>query len=132
MKRIFITISAFVYIITSTGAVINMHYCMNKFAGWGLGNNNSRTCIKCGMEEKQGCDKGCCNDKYIFIKNNTAQKVVELAFQFIHAFAIVLPVNFLRKPVNEFSLTTKRNPLCPHPPLNNRSAIYICDCSLLI
>ena len=58
MKKFVAVILALVYIGTSTGANIHMHYCMGKLADWGLGDNKSKTCSKCGMEKSDEKDNG--------------------------------------------------------------------------
>jgi hypothetical protein len=52
MKKLFVAILAILYLSTSTGATLHVHYCMGRLAGWGLGHNNSKTCGKCGMEKR--------------------------------------------------------------------------------
>ena len=51
MKKFITAILAVLYLGTSSGATIHMHYCMGKLADWGLGHQNSKTCGNCGMEK---------------------------------------------------------------------------------
>ncbi len=52
MKKVLTTILAFVYLSTSMGATIHLHYCMGKLASWGLIDHESKNCTKCGMVKK--------------------------------------------------------------------------------
>ena len=47
MKKFITAILAVLYLGTSSGATIHMHYCMGKLADWGLGHKNSKTCGQC-------------------------------------------------------------------------------------
>ena len=83
MKKLLIAIFALLYISTSTGATLHIHYCMGKLADWGLGHNNSKTCGECGMEKSEEKDNGCCKDEHKFIKNDTDQKTGEVGVQLL-------------------------------------------------
>jgi hypothetical protein len=48
---------------SSMGATINMHYCMDKFAGFSFTSSVKENCPKCGMK-----NTGCCKDKKKQIK----------------------------------------------------------------
>ena len=73
MKKIAIAILAFVYISTSTGMVLHTHYCMGEPVAWGLGQNKSKTCSKCGMPRSDEKNSGCCKDEYKYVKNDKDQ-----------------------------------------------------------
>jgi hypothetical protein len=57
MKRLSAILLALVYIATTSGIVINTHYCMGEIADVALGASNDATCDTCGME-----NEGCCHD----------------------------------------------------------------------
>ncbi|MEJ7610493.1 MAG: hypothetical protein WKF88_04870 [Ferruginibacter sp.] len=59
MKKFIAIFFLTVYGITSMGATVYTHYCMNQFAGTDLWHNDK--CGKCGMTEDEG--KGCCKDE---------------------------------------------------------------------
>lgn len=59
------------YGLTSIGATIHMHYCMNEFVGWNLWHSEKdKKCSKCGMMENKG---GCCKDEHKQIKISADQ-----------------------------------------------------------
>ena len=81
MKKFLTAILAVLYITTSTGATIHMHYCMGKMSDWSLDSKDSKSCGKCGMKTSTKKGKGCCHDEHKFVKNNSDQKVSEASFQ---------------------------------------------------
>lgn len=96
MKKVLAAILAVLYLGTSTGATVHIHYCMGELADMGLGKNKSKTCGKCGMEKSDEKDNGCCKDEQKFIKNTTDQKVAETGIQMMQLASNVLPVSFLK------------------------------------
>ena len=132
MKKLLIAILALLYISTSTGAVLHMHYCMGNLADWGFGHKNSNTCGKCGMEKSEEKDKGCCRDEHKFIKNDTDQKTAEAGLQMLQVLAVALPVSFIEISSNDFPSVTEQNPISHAPPRTNGVAVYIRNCVFLI
>ena len=89
MKKILATILAFVYLSTSMGATVHLHYCMGKLASWGLIDHESKNCAKCGMLKKTSSADGisasmnCCKDEHKQIKTDKDQKLsTSESFQF--------------------------------------------------
>ena len=60
----------FIYGVTTVGATVHLHFCMDKFIGWDLSQTQNTTCSKCGMKES-GTKKGCCKDEVKQLKINT-------------------------------------------------------------
>ena len=77
MKRIFIAILATIYLSTSIGATVQLHYCMGRMVKLTLRHNNNPKCNRCGMEKKAGSAKGCCRDEFKHIKIDNDQKPSE-------------------------------------------------------
>ena len=132
MKRVFVIILSILYLTSSTGASLNMHFCMGKLADWNIGQNKSKTCGKCGMEKSAEKDNGCCKDEHKFFKNISDQKISETEFQFIKLFAAALPVTFFEIPVAGISSVKEKNPFSHAPPRSNGVAVYIRNCIFLI
>lgn len=132
MKKFIVAILALLYIGTSTGATIHMHYCMDKLADWGIGKNDSKTCGKCGMEKSNEKNNGCCKDEHKFIKSVTDQKTVERDFQFIQLIAVALPLSFFEIPENNIPSVTEVNPISHAPPRSSAVAVYILNRTFLI
>jgi hypothetical protein len=131
MKKFIAAILALVYLSTSTGANIHMHYCMGKLADWGLGQNKSKTCGECGMEKSDEKDNGCCKDEHKFVKNTTDQKVVESSFQLIELMGTAILPGYTELPSIKISSLTEENPIS-HAPPRSSVAVYILNRTLLI
>ena len=86
MKKLLTTILAFLYLSTSMGATIHLHYCMGKLASWGLINHESKNCAKCGMVKKTAASQSveakmnCCKDEHKQIKTDKDQKLSSSEF----------------------------------------------------
>lgn len=132
MKKIIVTIVALVYISTSTGAMLHMHYCMGKMVNWGLSHNTSKTCDGCGMKKSEEKDNGCCKDEYKFVKNDTDQKTAKTGFQLIQVLNVALPVSIIELPPNDFPSVTEVNPINYASPRSSGVAVYIRNCIFLI
>ncbi len=85
MKKVFLTILTFLYLLLSTGIAMEVHYCMGERAGVDFFGKRSEKCGKCGMTEKKG---GCCSDEHRFVKYENAFKhpsgyIVDVPFEAI-------------------------------------------------
>jgi hypothetical protein len=86
MKKVLATILAFVYLSSSMGATIHLHYCMGKLASWGLINHESKNCERCGMVKKTAASQSmsakmdCCRDEHKQIKTDKDQKLFPSEF----------------------------------------------------
>ena len=125
MKRFVTAILAFIYMGTSIGATMHMHFCTGKLAGWSLSIVEPASCPGCGMSEKITKAKGCCSDEQKTFKASTDQKVANLSFQAIYSIAAAIPSDFVDAPANRVISITEANPLSKGPPQANSVAIYI-------
>lgn len=132
VKKFITAIIAILYLATSSGATIHLHYCMGKLADWGVSHNQSDTCFKCGMEKSKKADKSCCRDEHKFIKNTSAQKPVENQIQLLQLLSVSLPVSFVELPAFVISSVAESNPVSHAPPRTPSVAIYILKRSFLI
>lgn len=132
MKQFLVTILAFLYLATSTGATVHMHYCMGKLVNYGLLEGKNDRCGKCGMKKTPIKKKGCCNDEQKQIKLANDQKTAESAIQLMQSVAVDLPVSFMEIPSNHFSSIAEANPISHAPPPDTGVAVYIRNCSFLI
>ncbi|MBN8700348.1 MAG: hypothetical protein J0L54_12130 [Chitinophagales bacterium] len=128
MKKFLLAILAVVYISSSVGATIHMHYCMGKLADWGIGQIKSNTCGKCGMEKSVGKEDGCCRDEQKFIKDNTDQKTAGSVFNSLQLITAVIPVSFIEIASIGFSFAPEENPISHAPPRSNGVAVYVRNC----
>lgn len=68
MKKFFLTILAFAYLVAASGMSINMHYCMEKLVSWSITGDHVKTCPSCHMDKEHGTGthyscKSCCKDQ---------------------------------------------------------------------
>ncbi|MBK8787031.1 MAG: hypothetical protein IPN43_11205 [Chitinophagaceae bacterium] len=125
MKKFLVTILAFLYISSTIGATLHMHYCMGKLADSGLMGNSATLCSNCGMQET---GNGCCRHEQKFVKNDTDQKTTESGFQFIQLISFAPHPFFEEALYNNFPAITLVSPI-NHPPSRNCGiAFYIRNC----
>ena len=55
MKKTVIAILAILYLVTASGVVVNLHYCMGRLASVDYGTDSHKACGKCGMKSSPGC-----------------------------------------------------------------------------
>ena len=101
MKKVLTTILAFVYLSTSMGATIHLHYCMGKLVSWGLISHDSKNCGICGMPKKAD-SRPCisakmegCKEEGNQGKTSEDQKIVSSGWQFIRLFSAPVVINLL-------------------------------------
>lgn len=128
VKKILVAILAFLYISTSVGATVHMHYCMGKLADWGIGHKEAKTCGKCGMQQSVKKTNDCCKDENKFVKNDTDQKTAEATFQMAQVIAVALPVAFFEMTAADISSLTEADPISHAPPQSSGVAVYIRNC----
>jgi hypothetical protein len=131
MKKIVATILAFIYLSTSMGATIHLHYCMGKLASWGLIDHESKNCAKCGMLKKttsaHGINAGmnCCKDEHKQIKTDNDQKL-SLAESF--KYNVVSQSGLLHEPavqgIRFFSVSIEY-PNTNAPPLSDKLPLFV-------
>ena len=134
MKKIFLYLLSFIFIITSSGVMVNMHYCMGKLAGTSMSlvSNTTKKCDKCGMEKSKKQGKGCCHDSKKLIKNVDDQNIVNSFFSVDHQIAL-LPNSSDFETVSIVVSNNSNHSYCSHAPPDLLGVpIYIADCSFLI
>ena len=132
MKKFITAILAVLYLGTSSGATIHMHYCMGKLADWSLSVSKSKSCPKCGMEKSHKADNDCCKDEHKFLKDDSAQKLTESNLQLLQLFSVAIPTTYTELPTVGFPSVTEENPISHAPPRTHGVAIYIFKRSFLI
>ncbi|MEJ7830772.1 MAG: hypothetical protein WKF91_21365 [Segetibacter sp.] len=131
MKKLLVTILSIIYLTTTTGFTLNMHYCMGKLvdlATWA----DTDKCSNCGMEKSVAKDSGCCTDEYKQIKLDCDQKSASVAHTFIQLSFATLPLSFIKVPSHTLTPVTKHNPVSKAPLRGSSIAVYINNCVFLI
>ena len=132
MKKFLVAILAFLYISSSAGATVYMHYCRGKLAGVGLVHHTSKTCDKCGMQNAGQKGKDCCKDENKFLKSQTDQEATVSVFSLIQSIAIALPVSYFEIPFADIFTIAEENPKSHSSPPCRSVAVYIRNCVFLI
>lgn len=133
MKRFLLLILSVCYLTASSGAVVHLHYCMDKLIGWGLWENKDKAdkCDKCGMA-KSGKKKSCCKDENKFVKIEKDQKTTEASFKLSQPVTAVAAVNLIfNTPVyflSSATIYTESNA----PPLSALADTYLLNCNFRI
>ena len=98
MKKFLTLILALVYLTSSMGATIHLHYCMGKLFSWSLVDNDSKSCSQCGMLKNNkdahclSFKDGCCKDKHTHFQLDKDQKTTESVYTFSALSFAALPV----------------------------------------
>lgn len=127
MKKFIITIFAFLYISSSTGAAVHFHYCMGELVQLGLWHSNSNKCGECGMEKNNTKPNSCCKDEHKQLKIEKDQKTTA-AIEMPQLIAYATPVSIIKLSIHHFSSVTEENPFSHAPLRSSSTAIYIRNC----
>lgn len=127
MKKFFITIFAFLYISSSTGATVHFHYCMGELVQLGLWHSETNKCGECGMEKNNAKPNSCCKDEYKLVKVEKDQKATA-AIEILQLIALAAPVSIIELPAHNFSSVIEDNPVNHAPPRRDTIAVYIRNC----
>lgn len=127
MKKVITAILAVIYLATSTGATLHLHYCMGELVSWSLEGKESKKCPGCGMPKKDTNAKGCCKDEQKFFKNNYDQKNTETGASPLTLFTAEVPASFCE--LNNPSFTDFiRIYYGNSPPRSSALPVYILNC----
>jgi len=138
MKKFLATILAIVYLTSSMGATVHLHYCMGKFMSWGLADQENKSCTFCGMA-KQTSDEpcistmdGCCKDEYKTIKTNDDQKPSEPGFEFSKLIPDATLISHNSLSISFLSSISIDKPTANAPPTAEKVSIFLINCNFRI
>lgn len=125
MKKCIVFIVALLYIIVSSGIVVNVHYCMGRLTSVEYGRDIHTKCGKCGMASKS---KGCCHTESKLIKIEDEHQLVKVNLP-LTSFSAEMPTAF-------FSLgnaltpnaSVGFNPFYYVPPDSRLNHVYLSNC----
>lgn len=124
MKKLIVSILAVLYLGSSAGATVHLHYCMGKLVNWNLSDEDGDKCDNCGMEK----DDGCCKDEHQFIKNSVDQKTAESSIQLLQITTCTTPIAFTNELERYSSSLIENYPLSHAPPLETGVDVLIHNC----
>ena len=133
MKKFVVFILSILYITTSSGATLHMHYCMGKLVELGLWKKQDKECGNCGMTNTaKASNDDCCKDEHKEVKGEKDQKLVSasvghvlLSSEALSPSSIVLPEVYVPSAILE-------NPVSNAPPRSSKVAYYLLNCIFLI
>jgi hypothetical protein len=137
MKKVLATILAIIYLSTSMGATVHLHYCMGKLVAWGLLDHSGKNCTSCGMQNmpNEGCKvakKDCCRDEHRQIKTDKDQKSDQSSLEFakIIPSVAILSYNTWTDPFVASSVMAL--PVVKGPPLHTGIPVFLRNCNFRI
>jgi hypothetical protein len=121
VKKVLALILLIVYGFTSSGAAVDLHYCMGKLVGIDFHFDSGKQCSKCSMPVKDS--KGCCHNKQVQ-SNIDKYHQATLKSSFGNAFpdALIIPFSYA-----DFSLNSvvAENSFHSGPPLILSKPLYL-------
>ena len=130
MKKFFAIILALSYLTASSGAIVNLHYCMDKLISWDFSQKHRSMCNNCGMEKKD--HKGCCRDEHKILHIDKDQKATQTSYEFSKIFSDVATVPFAGLPLAYPLSVVLENPASNSPPPLSGPPIFILNCNFRI
>jgi len=126
VKKFAATILAILYLVTSTGATIHMHYCMGQLKSSGLWHTAKMkdACPTCGMTKK----KGCCEDKHTVLKVGKQYDLQPSAVSATKFVAEPARHNFMNYSPAFFTASLADYPLANSPPGVPTVPLYMAHC----
>jgi hypothetical protein len=109
MKKLIAAILSFLYISTSSGATLQMHYCMDQLVNWSIGDNDEKKQLKIEKDQK------------------SAQSI-----QIALSLAVAVPVSYLPTSIHDYSSITEAYPINNAPPRTADCPDYIRNCTFRI
>jgi hypothetical protein len=126
VKKIIIGILAVLYLITTSGVVVTLHYCMGKLSSAEYGVAKVDFCDKCGMKESNK-KKGCCHTENKIYKIADSHNYVKASVDFSKTtITLPSPLYTFEQPIEGIE---KVLALQYHSPPDNRStSVYLYNC----
>lgn len=139
MKKFLASILAVLYLSTSMGATVHLHYCMDKLVDWSLLAHNSKDCASCGMPRLQSGSgencvvkmKGCCHEEQKHFKSEKDQKDSQVFLEFAKITSAIADLSLIDQAPCLKSLLIDQ-PSINGPPLSSTPPIFLLNCNFRI
>jgi hypothetical protein len=131
MKKVFATILAVIYLTSSMGATLHLHYCMGKLISWGLASHETKNCSFCGMpiDHRNGhsvmVKDGCCKDEHTQFKTDKDQKPAQTGLEYIKLFPDATGENHLAVTDAFLSSISIDYPTANAPPFIDKVPLFL-------
>ena len=127
VQKFFSAILILLYCSTTTGATLQMHYCMGDLVERNFFHNETEPCSNCGMEKEKSEESGCCKNENEFVKADHFQLAPDASFSILQSLSLPISISYIDVPV-AFSSITEENPTSNAPPDKAGIAIYKRNC----
>lgn len=128
MKKFLGLILAILYMGSSTGATLHLHYCMGKLVKVQLWHKEDNKCSHCGTGAGKLCARSCCKDEHKTVKLEKDQKATENAIHLSDLAAIATPVSYIGvSQVYPVSII-EEYPVSNAPPRSSKVPSHIANC----
>ena len=131
MKKFLLGILTIFYFGVSTGATLQVHYCMGKMVDVNFVNKDSSHCHKCGMTKMNG-KKGCCHDEQKVIKITSDQNSTEAAYQMVQLPSVAIIKHYAELQAILVSSFTENNTSSNSLFRDSQAAVYLRNCDFRI
>ena len=132
MKKLTALFLVFLYIGTSSGVSLHLHYCMGEVVEWGTASTDKGHCEHCGMEKAKSTKNGCCKDELKKIQTDDSRKLTDSAFSTEALVAVVNEPFSYDLSIGSYVSTLKTAHQSNAPPRCKPVKAYILNCSYLI
>lgn len=115
LKKLLYIVTVLLYLATTSGVKVNLHYCMGSYQSFDLYSNHSDECGKCGMSLES--PNGCCKNELKIVKLQVDQSTSFIGYSINHIEApSVISSGFtLVSPIASQNLYTPVNYVPPDP-----------------
>ena len=122
LKKILTISLAFLYLLVSSGLLLEIHHCMGRISEAGItwiGGDKEDQCGKCGMD-KQEEGNHCCKDEYKLVKLSADQKAASQQVVPDAPVAILISLQWPELYQADINLHSENSgrPHAPPPPLS--------------
>ena len=138
MKKCIAAILAVLYLSTSMGATVHLHYCMGKLAAWTFQDPATTGDFLCGMPQtpaSQGCslaEKDCCRDEYHQIKTGKDHQLVSTALEVVKGSAVATTLPRVLAVSPYIASLTLTLPAVNGPPIESGVPVFLRNCTFRI
>ncbi|NML21350.1 hypothetical protein HHL16_10725 [Pseudoflavitalea sp. G-6-1-2] len=133
MKKFLVFILSLLYLGSSAGATVRLHYCQGKLVDIQLGDGNKEKCSGCASKKAKGCKMACCKDEHKMVKlEKDHQKTAEASFQFLQSIAYVTPASFIELPLLYLTALAEEHPISHAPPGTDKVQLHLLNCNFRI
>ena len=125
MQKILSILLALIYLSTSSGLALQVHYCMDEISGISFAAKDENSCGKCGMEKNSNT---CCKDETKFVKLDDAHKLLAPAYLQHPAVALVNPSEYFDQSFGYSNLNDPAVFNAHAPPLTSNRSLNLLHC----